>query len=422
MEVPAPDLSGLPADILISIFQLLECPDLLRSAAVCTFWQKAYSTVRRSGVCPSRQTPCLLYCNEAAGVRALGMYSLSERNAYSLPLPEPPISNWIGSSHGWLVTMDEKSDLMLLNPITGDKIALPPVTTMEHVKPVVNDDGVLEKYKMSFYDGELPRVEDTPYACPLDRYGDLVYLKATLSSDPSAGECTVMLIHQPYAQLSFAKVGDAHWNWLQMHSFYADCIHHDGCFYAMTEAGAIDVFDLNGPSVVHRRILPNLVRMVQKCYIVQAPWGDVLQIIKDESLDPEQPDGETYVTAYEVYKVDFVELKRVKMRGIGEYALFTGKSTTSCFSVKDHPGLMANHLYFTHDDHDELLSGKDDPRDIGVYDLENDTRTNLVDPEPWRTWFPPIWFTPNLAKADAICTCTQGVSTSASTSEVTASS
>ncbi|XBI40473.1 hypothetical protein VPH35_125060 [Triticum aestivum] len=252
---------------------------------------------------------------------------------------------------------------------------------------------------MSFYDEELPRVEDTPYACPLDRYGDLVYLKAILSSDPSAGECTVMLIHQPYAQLSFAKVGDAHWNWLQMHSFYADCIHHDGCFYAMTEAGAIDVFDLNGPSVVHRRILPNLVWMVQKCYIVQAPWGDVLQIIKEESLDPEQPDGETYVTAYEVYTVDFFELKRVKTRGTGEYTLFTGKSTTSCFSVKDHPGLMANHLYFTHDDHEELLSGKDDPRDIGVCDLENDTRTNLVDPKPWRTWFPPIWFTPNLAKA-----------------------
>ena len=130
MEAPAPDWSGLPADILISIFQLLDCPDLLRSAAVCTFWQKAYSTVRRSGVCPSRQTPCLLYCTEAAGAKALGMYSLSERKAYSMPLPEPPISNWIGSSHGWLVTMDEKSDLMLLNPITGDKITLPPVTTM----------------------------------------------------------------------------------------------------------------------------------------------------------------------------------------------------------------------------------------------------------------------------------------------------
>lgn len=327
------------------------------------------------------------------------MYSLSERNAYSMPLPEPPISNWIGSSHGWLVTMDEKSDLTLLNPITGDKIALPPVTTMEHVKPVLNGDGVLEKYEVCFYHGKLPRVEDTPYVCSLDRCGDTIYIKAILSSDPSTGECIVILIHQPYWQLSFAKVGDAHWSWLQMHSYYADCIYYDGCFYAVTDQGAVDVYNLDGPSVIHRRILPNIVQIVQRCYIVQAPWGDVLQIYKKWDWDLDRPDGETYATAFEVYKIDFVELRRVKMTGIGDYALFTGRSTTSCFSMKDHPGSMSNHVYFTHDDYEDLFDEKDDPRDIGVYNLENNTRTKLVDPEPWRTWFPPIWFTPNLAKA-----------------------
>ncbi|KAF7102887.1 LOW QUALITY PROTEIN: hypothetical protein CFC21_103946 [Triticum aestivum] len=356
MDAPAPDWSGLPADILISIFQLLDCPDLLRSAAVCTLWQKAYSTIRRNGGCPSRQTPCLLYCTEVAGAKALGMYSLSELKAYTMPLPEPPINYWIGSSHGWLVTMDEKSDLMLLNPITGDKIALPPATTMEHVKPVLNSDGVLEKCK-----------------------------------------CIVMLIHQPYMQLSFARVGDARWSWLQMHSFYADCIHHDGSFYAVTDLGAVDVFNLDGSSVIHRRILPDMAEIVQKCYIVQAPCGDVFQIYKERDRDPERPDGETYATAFEVYKIDFVELRRVKMTG--DYALFTGRSTTSCFSVKDHLGLMSNHVYFTHDDYEDLLDGKDDPRDIGVYNLENNTRTKLANPEPWSTWFPPIWLKPNLAKA-----------------------
>ncbi|KAM3212623.1 hypothetical protein ACQJBY_065590 [Aegilops geniculata] len=422
MDAPAPDWSELPADILISIFQLLDCPDLLRSAAVCTSWQKAYSTVRRNGGCPSRQTPCLLYCTEAAGEKALGMYSLSERKTYTMPLPEPPINYWIGSSHGWLVAMDEKSDLVLLNPITSDKIALPPATTMEHVKPVLNSDGVLEKYKVSFYNGKLPRVEDTPYVCSLDRCGETVFIKVTLSSDPSTGKCIVMLIHQPYMQLSFARVGDAHWSWLQMHSYYADCIHHNGSFYAVTDLGAVDVFNLDGPSVIHRRILPDMAEIVQKCYIVQAPWGDVLQIYKERDRDPERPDGETYATAFKVYKIDFVELRCVKMTGIGDYALFTGRSTTSCFSVKDHPGLMSNHVYFTHDDYEDLLDGKDDPRDIGVYNLENNTRTKLVNPEPWRTWFPPIWLKPNLAKADAMCACIQGVSTSASTSVVTASS
>ncbi|KAF7096607.1 hypothetical protein CFC21_098521 [Triticum aestivum] len=398
MEAPAPDWSGLPADILTTVLQLLECPDLLRSASVCTAWHKAVSVLRRIGVCPASQTPYLLYCTEAAGRSALGMYSLSERKAYTMPLPEPPINNWIGSTHGWIVTMDKRSDLTLLNPITGDRIALPPATTMEHVKPILNDGGVLEKYEVSYYDGELPRVEDTPYVSDLDEYGDFFYTKAILSSDPSKGECIVMLIHQPYAQLSFTKVGDVHWNWLKICNFYADCISHDGWFYAMTPQGAIDAFNLNGPSVIHERVLPDMFLFGERSYIVKAPWGDVLQVDRKQILDHEQPGGETYITKIEVYKVDFVEQKRVKMKGIGDHALFIGKSTTSCFSVKHHPDLMPNHVYFTDDHDDELVTGKDDLRDIGVYNLETDTTCKVVYPEPWRTWFPPIWLTPNLAK------------------------
>jgi hypothetical protein len=210
MKAPAPDWSELPVDIMCDVLKLLECPDLVRSAAVCRLWYNAYSMARRIGICLGHQTPCLLYCTESSGLKALGMYSLSERKAYTIPLPEPPILNWIGSSHGWLVTMDQKSELMLLNPITGNMIALPPVTTMEHVKPLLNDDGVLEQYEVSYYDGELPRVEDARSTFSLDEYGDLVYLKATLSGDPLVGECIVMLIHEPYMQLSFAKVGDTH--------------------------------------------------------------------------------------------------------------------------------------------------------------------------------------------------------------------
>jgi hypothetical protein len=256
------------------------------------------------------------------------MYSLSERKAYTMPFPESPIiRNWVGSSHGWLVATVEKSELMLLNPITGAMIALPPVTTMEHVNPLLNDDGVLERYEVSYYDGALPRVEKGRSTFSLDEYGDLVYSKATLSCDPSSGECIVMLIHEPFGQLSFARVGDAHWRWLDMHSYYSDCIYHDGWFYAMADESAIDAYNLSEPSVdIHKRLLPKTLRTVSKCHIVQAEWGDVLQIIRTETYYPERPEGPVYITEFEVYKVDFDEQKRVKMTGIGDYVLFIGKS------------------------------------------------------------------------------------------------
>ncbi|XBI40011.1 hypothetical protein VPH35_124676 [Triticum aestivum] len=368
MEAPAPDWSELPADILCDVLTLLECPDLLRAGAVYAAWHMAYSRLRRAGIYPVRQTPCLLYCNEAAGgLNALGMYILSEKKAYTMPLPESSIKNWIGSSHGWLVTMDDKSELMLLNPITGNTNVLPRITTMEHVKPVLNGHGVLEKYEVFYYDREIPRVvEEDTAIWSLEEYGG----------------CIVMLIHQPYGQLLFAKVGDDHWNWLSVCSYYKDCVYHNGWFYAVTEEGAIDAYNLHGPSVIHKRLLPQIIQTVSKCHVVRAQSGLL-------NPDHEQPGSREWVTEIKVYR-------------IGDYALFIGSSTTSCLSVKDYPDLMPNHVYFTDDDDATHIFPRDDPPEVGIYDIKNNTRVNVVHPELWMNWLPPIWLTPSLAKTDMV--------------------
>jgi hypothetical protein len=84
------------------------------------------------------QTPCLLYTSESAGERAASLYNLVEKKSYTLTLPDPPVRSRhiIGSSYGWIITADERSELHLVNPITGEQIALPSVTTIEQVKPV----------------------------------------------------------------------------------------------------------------------------------------------------------------------------------------------------------------------------------------------------------------------------------------------
>ena len=136
----------------------------------------------------------------------------------------------------------------------------------------------------------------------------------------------------------------------------------------------------------------------ENCYILRAPWGGVLQIYRLLLFNDNAPDGESYISEIEVYKVDFVEQKRIKMTGIGQYALFIGRNTTSCFSVKDYPELLPNHIYFTDDPYD-LIDWENDPRKIGVYNLENKTTSSVVYPELWMTWLPPIWLTPSLAKS-----------------------
>uniref|UniRef100_A0A804M0A2 KIB1-4 beta-propeller domain-containing protein n=1 Tax=Zea mays TaxID=4577 RepID=A0A804M0A2_MAIZE len=121
--------------------------------------------------------------------RQLALYSLAEKKTYTLTLPDPPLcSRYIfGSSYGWIVTADERSELHIVNPITGDQIALPSVTTIDQVKPIFSDIGVVCGYEHSGYSG-VWEVSDIPSIFDLSELRDHLFHKVFLSSDPSAGD------------------------------------------------------------------------------------------------------------------------------------------------------------------------------------------------------------------------------------------
>ena len=152
MEKTAEDL---PFDVLWLIFANLELPDLVRAGSVCSIWRDIYTSLCNSGSYNPQHTPCLLYTSESAGTKAACLYSLAEKKTYTLTLPDPPLcSRYIfGSSYGWIVTADERSELHIVNPITGDQIALPSVTTIDQVKPIFSDIGVVCGYEHSGYSG-----------------------------------------------------------------------------------------------------------------------------------------------------------------------------------------------------------------------------------------------------------------------------
>jgi len=194
MEQPAAsdaaDWSNLPADILTSILCCLKFPDLFSSAAVCTSWRATARNLRRLGRIYSRpQTPCLFYISPAGAE----LYSLAAGRSYRLPdLPSPPVADryiW-GSSHGWLVSADARSDLQLLNPATGEQIGLPPVTTMEHVMPVLDAAGELSRYELSFYDTTPPRKEThAPHPYEVGYIREVLYLHVT-HGEVTASPCS----------------------------------------------------------------------------------------------------------------------------------------------------------------------------------------------------------------------------------------
>ncbi|CAL4983920.1 unnamed protein product [Urochloa decumbens] len=406
--------TDLPQDILTRIFALLETPDLVRAGAVCSSWRAAYTSLCITGHCRLNQTPCLLYTSESGSASAVGLYSLAEKKAYTLTLPEPPICrrHIIGSSYGWIVTVDEMSELHLVNPITGDQIALPSVTTIEQVTPVFDCSGAVHKYEYSWYTGKGMVADGSPSTFAPSELRNYLFYKAFLSSDPCSGDYFVVLIHNPHSQLSFARAGDEKWTWLPPHTYYEDCLFNDGLLYASTLSGEIHTFDLGAP-VVEASIVLGRVKdyLLERIYIVQASSGELLQIWRslvppqgdeedenDSDFEPELNNGDSQLCntfTIKVHKVDLRYKELVEISNLGQNALFLGHNQSLFLSAEEYPQLKVNHVYFTDDDFLYITWHKNNRRDIGVFDLENNSSEEIVSPQLWSNWPTPLWLIPN---------------------------
>ncbi|TVU24953.1 hypothetical protein EJB05_27424, partial [Eragrostis curvula] len=402
------DFLELPEEILGDIFALLEIPDLVRAGCVCSSWHTVYAGLRSSGWYNRHQTPCLLYMSESAGDNINCMYSLAEKRVYKLTLPEPPIRSryLIGSSNGWLVTADEKSELHIVNLITGEQIALPSVTTIEQVKPIFDESGALQEYELSQYDGESEYGD--PYILPLGNLRDKLYGKAFVFSDSSTGSYIVVLIHNPVSQLSFARARDSRWTWLPPSGDYEDCIYLDGILYVVTSTGGMDAFDLTGSSFSRKVIMNKMKNYIhERMYIVQSPSGELFQVwreqddipIGDGDAAPERvlSEIETETKNMMLYKVDMAAKKLVQINSLHGHVLFLGYGQSCCVRAEEYQQLKANHIYLT-DDERGIAFWKSNRRDIGIFNLETNTTEEIVPSQSWCTWPVPIWITPNFAK------------------------
>lgn len=428
-------MSGvLPEDVLMKIFVSLEVPDLVRAGSVCSSWLHAYNCLRKLGSWIQPQTPCLMYTTKSSGMSDTGFFSLQENKPYTLTLPDPPLRcrYLIGSAYGWIITADERSELHLVNPITGDQIALPSVTTIEQVKPIYDSNGAIHMYGYSRYtgvDGHL----DPPSVYHLDKLRYYIFYKAFLSSDPFTGNYIIVLIHNPYWQISFARGGDKQWTWLPYHACYTDCVFKDELLYALLSDGEIHVYNLNDPSVKPQVVMEGLKGCPPpKMYITQAPCGDLLQVwkvpeyseqdaenVSDPDLDPSDDDEyfsvsedgseseldtvpyRRYTTVFRVYRVDLTAKKLVEIRSLGDKVLFLGLNQSLCVCTKEYPQLKGNHVFFTDDDEYMAFGFKNKSREMGVFNLDNKIIEKIVSPRFWSNWPAPLWLVPNPRKLNS---------------------
>ncbi|XP_044978827.1 uncharacterized protein LOC123446218 [Hordeum vulgare subsp. vulgare] len=396
----------LPNDVLMDIFLLLEIPDLIRAASVSSSWRSAYTSLCRQLELYKRpQTPCLLYTSASAGENVACLYSLAEKRVYSLTLPDPPIGDryLIGSSHGWLITADDKSELHLINPVTGQQIALPSVVTIGYVEPIFDNGGTLIEYELRLqrYNPDLnpQMVGPKIFTHAPDKLRDHAYIRAFIFPDPPTGSYIVVLIHGPRRQLSFARVGDCKWTFLPPDSNYEQCVYMGGLLYASTRYGRMDVFDLTGPTATRNIIADEIAIHSSEYrgvfYLLQAPWGGLLQVCrKTEVIDAGYEELIVETNKILLHKVDMEAEDLVEINSLHHNVLFLGRNQPICLSAEEYPQLKANCVYFADDEQYNWMY-KTNPRDIGVLNLEDDSREEIVSPL-WCSWPSPIWITPSL--------------------------
>ncbi|CAL9133294.1 unnamed protein product [Musa acuminata var. zebrina] len=384
------DWSNLHLDVLNLIFSELSLPDLLRCTVVCAAWLCAIHDLRRC--CPKlhHQSPWLAFCGSGGNKGsasddpfAAHFFSLSEQKVYTIPLPGPPIRYrlFVGSSHGWLITIDKQLKIQLLNPINGAQINIPSILTYDHIGHILDPWGRIRSHAYNIYYDQQP-VEDLPR----------LNFKAMLSSDPSRGDYIVTLIHYPYGGISFTRSSDNKWTTMSLPGLYDDAIFYRDQLYA-TFDGRIDIWD--DLDQEWKTVLVDIYPFhISFWSLVHTPscdllhvWGKIIPMVEHND------DIETPLMI--VYRLDIHNGTFVQVNNLGEYAIFLCNNQSLCLSCKDLPELKPNHIYFTNDfwwwnDHH-----REKCRDVIVYDLENNTFSYILHSDARLNMPPPIWITPS---------------------------
>ncbi|XBI05461.1 hypothetical protein VPH35_133622 [Triticum aestivum] len=443
------DWTDLPSDLLVRIFGTLQIPDLFSSGGVCCSRRRIHLEACRFRLCSPHQAPCLVYSAADRDDSTATLHHLTTDKICHVTIPGPAFRS------RYVITADDRSHLILVNPITGAQVAMPPPESMHNVKLRYDEedrklDGsppLLDGYDLIYVDTEQGRF--------------CFYIIVAMSCDPSSKDCVVVRVHKPQNLLSYARVGDTKWTCVDTHEeckCYVDVCYNngDGLFYALRGCGDVHTIDLCGQSPLVNIVYKHKADYdTDSKYIVQASWGDLFQIWRwdryleddeevvednddndvDEGVEElvereededqeeevaqnadvlvevdnadvlveertmENDDEKERVTAhFVVYKIDFVK------QNLKDHTLFTGFNTSFSVPAKDFPTLIPNSIYHTDDlNHNTFSKRFSDRRalidkglrQVFIFNMEDCSFTNILAPHSSRlNWPPPVWILP----------------------------
>ncbi|XP_017609140.1 putative F-box protein At3g25750 [Gossypium arboreum] len=356
------DWAGLPSELVDLILQrLTSVSDYFRFGATCTAWHDVVT--ENINYLLSQKHPMLIVPLNTQDVWSL--YSIKDNKLLPLPFQVPYVDRFVGSSNGWLVTVDDDLVVRLLNPLC-----------LVLGKQIDHDPNIHIT---------LPPLD--PPCCVFNQIRKVV-LSANPTSSPN--DYMIMAIFSADHHVAYIKPNrDKEWtyvnhNWGVLH----DLIYYRDRYYAIDYKGEIIYFNVADRlffkylSINHNVDLENF----EMKYLVESPIGELLLVERIKMWHWHGDVGYNNTEGAKVWNLKLAsggwEWREVK--NIGDYALFVGDNNSLSVVASDFCGCQSNCIYFI-DDYENFLFPSmvlensyalKNTKDVGVYNMETRSFTS----------------------------------------------
>ncbi|XP_059635619.1 uncharacterized protein LOC132277790 [Cornus florida] len=196
-------------------------------------------------------------------------------------------------------------------------------------------------------------------------------MKATLSANPVSfpNDCIISAIYGGNKRLTFIQPGDKAWTYIdrERYTLIFDVIYYKGQIFAVDYWNGIIMVDLN-TRVGENYDDDDFQHKTDDCLVFKV----ILQKINEEGW-PEQ----------------------VEVKSLDGDTLFLGDNHSVCVSASKWPGCQPNSIYYTDDYIDVKSHLPHGRRDIGIFNVENDSFGTHYILDPSHKHMPPsIWIVP----------------------------
>ncbi|EHA8589701.1 F-box protein SKIP23-like [Cocos nucifera] len=384
----SPNWAKLIPDLLHRISQkLLPCSfDYVNFRSTCAGWRSAAPRVNFA--------PLLMFSFDP-NVGSLSFYSPSDDRLHSFSFPEATFTVFCGSSHGWLLLMDEAASISLLNPFTRARIHLPPADEELALASLNRVSRVGTRWFSHSEDGA-----ETPLG--LSDMQQVFIDQAVLSSAPDSGDDFIVVATLALStQVAFCRRSDSKWTLLETNlpCNAKSVTYYDGRFFVMDCVGKIAVLGMDFRGKVVRLASLETPDGHFNCKLVESRGvlllvGLVINVVDEENLDLQ--------SEFEVYRFNYNpggERMWCRVESIGDQTLFLSLRCSSNVAGSKLSKCRVNSIYYSGQNFEPNIAVAPALHHMEVVNLADGSSELVPCHLPSEGSEPISWFQPNLNSA-----------------------